>query len=62
MLFSDIQDKNHCCQKKKNIEACLMFAQDHMDVPQHFWENIWESASTLQFFPTVKHGGWSIMV
>ncbi|KAK3528556.1 hypothetical protein QTP70_002805 [Hemibagrus guttatus] len=36
---------------KKNIAACLKFAEDHLDTPQHYWENVlWTDETKIKLF------------
>lgn len=35
----------------KNAETCVVFSQDHLDVPLCFWENIlWAVEKKVDFF------------
>ncbi|KAF7655970.1 hypothetical protein LDENG_00047760 [Lucifuga dentata] len=59
---------------KKIITACLKFAKEHLDPPQHYWENVlWTDETKVELLgknmqhyeniiPTLKYGGGSIMI
>ncbi len=45
---------------KKNIAARLKFAKEHLDVPQHYWQNIlWTDETKIELFgKNTQHYVW----
>lgn len=45
---------------QKNIAACLKFTKEHLDTPQHYWENVlWTDETKVELFgKNTQHYVW----